>query len=836
MCVGVACLWAACAGTPGRPRAPERMLEASEEAPERPPEASGESENVREAVDAGPAAENVLDAWGGVENIDENLVVRLAASDQDALDGRIREAIDSHLIPGAVVVLGRADGLIFQRAYGLRETYPGPEPMTLDTIFDLASLTKPVVTAMAVMQLAQAGRLDLDAPVSRYLPEFAAHEKTATVRQLLLHVSGLPSVDPLSAYTGPRAADLARILALAPEAPAGTRYAYSDLGYIVLGALVEHVSGDSLADYARGHILGPLHMSSSAMGGVPGQDARVAPTEERDDLPIRNVVDDPRAYRLGGYAGNAGLFSSADDLARFCRMMLGQGELAGARLLSAASVAEMTEARDLPGHQRRGLGWDMDPDHASGLSAQAFGHGGYTGTWLYVDPAQDLFVVLLTNVVHGGQSGTLGALRRDVARVAVDALPRVAAPRQQPSPPVLCGVDLLEREGLHLLAPATPESTPASHEPPASTRLRVGLLTHGAARTRDGLRTVDLFVDSPAITLTRIFTPEHGMNVRHEGRVRDSSYRGVPITSLFGQRRAPTLDELSALDVLVVDLVDVGTRFYTYPSTLLATLQVAAQSHTRVVILDRPNPLGGESVEGPVSSPARRSFVNSFPLPVRHGMTLGELGRLFVSQLGLDVRLSVLGPTGWLRSMLWEQTGLAWTAPSPNLPTARAALLYAATGLVEGANVSVGRGTDTPFAVVGAPYLDGAALTARLEARQLPGVRFEAVRFRPRAAPHRGRPCRGVRLIVTDESAFLPVRTGFALLLALYAEAPRDFDLDATGGLVGDDTLLTKVREHTSLEDLVASWQANLAVFMSTRAQGMEEPSQRVDVPPSAPQ
>jgi len=168
----------------------------------------------------------------------------------------------------------------------------------------------------------------------------------------------------------------------------------------------------------------------------------------------------------------------------------------------------MTEAQDLPSHHRRGLGWDMDPDHASRLSAHAFGHGGYTGTWLYVDPEHDLFIVLLTNVVHHGRAGRLGGLRRDLARAAVEALPRVAGPRPAPTPPVLSGVDVVRREGMHLLVSDAPEPTTAAS-------LRVGLLTHGAARARDGSRTVDLFIDSPAITLARIFTPEHGLNGRH---------------------------------------------------------------------------------------------------------------------------------------------------------------------------------------------------------------------------------------------------------------------------------------------------------------------------------
>ncbi|NOY90541.1 MAG: DUF1343 domain-containing protein [Deltaproteobacteria bacterium] len=761
-----------------------------------------------EDVSHASGGEDVSHASGAVE------VVRLAPQDQDALDAHMRRAIDSHLIPGGVLLLGRADGVIFQRAYGSRDAGPPAEPMTLDTIFDLASLTKPIVTATAVMQLVERGDLALDAPIADYLPTFAAERKTATLRQALLHTSGLPAVDPLSAYLGDRDADLARILRLAPAADAGARYVYSDLGYIVLGALIERVSRQRLGAYADAQIFAPLGMRESAMGGVPGEDARVAPTEERDDAPIRNAVDDPRAYRLGGYAGNAGLFSSAADLARFARMLLNHGELDGTRVLSAASVAEMTRAIDLPGHHRRGLGWDMQPPHSSGLSDAAYGHGGYTGTWIFIDPARDLFIVLLTNVVHGGRAGTLGELRRDVARIALDALPRVADIRSQPATPVLAGVDVLRRRGMRLFddAGASPPRAP-----------RVGLLTHGAARTRDGLKTVDLLIDRPEIDVVRVFTPEHGLDAQHEGRVRGGSYRGVPLTSLFGRRRAPRVADLRGLDALVVDLVDVGTRFYTYPSTLLAALRVAAEADVAVVVLDRPNPLGGVLVQGPVSRPSEPSFVNSFPLPIRHGLTLGELARLFVSELSLSVRLEVVAPAGWSRSARFADTGLAWSPPSPNLPTPESALLYPATALIEGANVSVGRGTDSPFALVGAPYLDADALAVRLSAAQLPGVRFEPAHFTPRARPYRNRACHGVRLVLSDADAFRAARTGFALLLALRAEAPRRFDLDATAGLVADDALLEMLRGGAPLEALERAWQPDLERFEAQRAQILDE-------------
>lgn len=347
------------------------------------------------------------------------------------IDALMSRALRSRKTPGAVVIVGRRDGVVFRRAYGRRQIIPERQDMTLDTIFDLASLTKPLVVGALTQWLVETGQLELEDRAAAYLPEFGVRGKQdLTIEHLLLHTSGLPPTNPLSEYK--KGAKQARALALGAwlyRMP-GRHFMYSDLGYIALGELIEQVTGERLDQTAERVLWKPLGMTETRYCPTMCDDPRVAPTElgygwKRS--PIRGEVHDPRAYRLGGVAGNAGLFSTADDVARFARMLLSEGQLDGVRVLQPASVRRFTEARAVP-DGRRALGWDVSSDFSSPkgkeLSERAFGHGGYTGTSLWIDPELDLFIVFLSNRNHPWGRGKVTDLQGEIADAAV----RVLAP------------------------------------------------------------------------------------------------------------------------------------------------------------------------------------------------------------------------------------------------------------------------------------------------------------------------------------------------------------------------------------------------------------------------
>jgi uncharacterized protein YbbC (DUF1343 family)/CubicO group peptidase (beta-lactamase class C family) len=726
-----------------------------------------------------------------------------------AIDALVQNAIAAHKLPGCVIAIGRRDGVVFERAYGQRAIVPAPAAMTEDTIFDLASLTKPVATATALALLAEQGRVDLEAPAARYLKELnRAATRAITVRQLLVHGAGLPPEDPLRHYMNGHEQAVAALLATDPVTPPGTRFGYSDVGYLWLGELVARVAGKPLDVFVRDAIYAPLGMLETRFSPPAAWLARIAPTEVTDDRGtphqlIHGVVHDPRAYRLGGVAGNAGLFSTARDLSRYARMLLGGGELDGVRVLQPASVAKMTASARI-GDSVRTLGWDMRSMYSrlrgTKLSERAFGHGGYTGVSLWIDPGLDLFVLLLSNRVHPDASGNVIGLAGEIADAAVNALEPEAC--LQKTAHVQPGIDVLRAQGFAPIAGK-----------------RIGVLTHLAARTAAGEPTLSVLQHDKRVHVAAIFTPEHGLQSAREGAIADArdAKAGVPIYSLFGATRRPTAEMLAGLDAVVVDLVDVGTRFYTYMSTLHEMLRAASENHVEVIVLDRPNPIGGVAVEGPLLDAGVHSFVNHMRLPVRHGMSAGELARLMNDGEAIGAQLRVVEARGVRREMLFADTGLRWFSPSPNLPDAQTTLLYPAIGLLESTNLSVGRGTKTPFAVLGAPWIDAAALAADLQAMQLPGVRFEGVAFTPKQAPYAGQACHGVRLVLQDPRAFQPVRSGLAIAHALLARYRTQWQAEKLEKLLGHAATLAALERGDDVANLPALWQPDLARFEEQR-------------------
>jgi len=731
------------------------------------------------------------------------------ALDLSRVDALIASAIAAGRLPGCAIAVGRHDRLYALKAYGKRALVPTEQAMTEDTVFDLASLSKPVATATLLAQLVERGSLALDDRIGRHLPELnRPRTRAITVRQLLLHTAGLPHVNPLTDYGDPRTA-IARTLAVDPVGVPGQRFLYSDVGFIWLGELVRRVSGQPLDALAQSALFAPLAMNDTRFAPPASWRPRIAPTEItklRAPTPqlIHGIVHDPRAYRLGGIAGNAGVFSTAADLARYARMLLSGGELDGTRVLAAQSVAALTKPQ-LAGGILRTPGFDARSEYSrlrgKRLSASAFGHGGYTGTSLWVDPERDLFVVFLSNRVHpdatGNVIGLVGAVTDELV-TAVEQLDDCAFLQNEVAP----GIDVLQARGFDRLQGK-----------------RIGLVTHLAATTRAGVPTLDVLARAPGVTLGAVLTPEHGLESAREGRIADGAVPalGVPVYSLFGPTRRPDARMLRGLDALVVDLVDVGTRFYTYMSTLHEVLRAGAEHGLPVIVLDRPNPLGGVLVDGPVLDANVRSFVNHHPLPVVHGLSAGELATLIARDEGLSVQLEVIEARGWRREARFAQTGLRWRKPSPNLPRPESALLYPAVGLLESTNLSVGRGTTRPFELFGAPWLDARGVLAALASQRVPGVRFSTTKYTPSAAPYARTPCQGVRLQVTDPDAYRPVRTALAIAQALRARHPGEWDATNLPKLLGDSRTFDALLAGTQSSALPRLWDGELQAFREKR-------------------
>jgi uncharacterized protein YbbC (DUF1343 family)/CubicO group peptidase (beta-lactamase class C family) len=730
------------------------------------------------------------------------------------IDALVSEALAQNKLPGCVVVVGRASGVVFQKAYGRRALLPAPEPMTLDTIFDLASLTKPLATAASVMVLAEQGKLDLDERVSHYLPAFAGNGKASiTVRQLLTHVSGLPADTAVADYALGRAHVMKRIAAVTLKAPVGSKLIYSDLGYLVLEELIRQVTGQDLATFTKAAIFRPLGMTETAFLPPADWRMRVAPTEMRGDAWMRGDVHDPRAFRLGGVAGHAGLFSTARDLAIFARMILGAGQVDGKRILAAATVAKMLAPHDVPGGIRA-LGWDMQSGYSSNrgtsFSRRAVGHGGYTGTSLWIDPAQDLFVIFLSNRVHPDGKGQVNPLAGAIGTLVGTVLGD--ADRDAADGPLVLGIDALAEGGFARLR-----------------GLRVALLTNDSARTRAGERTTDVLAARKELRIVGLLSPEHGLAANRDEKISDDVDRktGLPVFSLYGGSHGPRggrptgprpLSLPADIDAVVVDLPDVGARFFTYASTLHATMRAAAERGLRLFVLDRPNPLGGLLLAGPMLKPSEMSPVNHHPLPIRHGMTLGELAEMMNADEHLGLRLEVVRMRNYRRSAYFDETGLVWSPPSPNLRRVEQAVLYPAVALVEATNVSVGRGTDTPFEVVGAPWIDGKLLAQELSSLGLGGVSFSATSFTPTANPHVRSLCQGVRVRIEKRAAFEPVRTGIAIALALRKLYPKPWAAERIHGMIGDPTVTAAILDGKSLPAVEALYKADLEAFRPKRA------------------
>jgi uncharacterized protein YbbC (DUF1343 family) len=722
------------------------------------------------------------------------------------IEGFVQEAIASASVPGAVVVVGRHDRVLFRRAYGCREVEPDRVAMTTDTLFDLASLTKPLATATSVMALAERGALALDDPLAKYVPECAANGKSGiTLRHLLLHVAGLPAGTPKDDYAHGREEAIRRICAISSRAAPGVESTYTDLGFILLEEVLRRVTSRELPDVAADAIFSPLGMNDTGFRPSGARKERAAWTELVDGEWRVGVVHDPRAYLLGGVAGHAGLFSTADDVAIYARAILGGGSVDGKRLLSPASVASMIAPYDVPGGVRA-LGWSVQSQwRGEGLSPRAIGHFGWTGTALWIDPDKDLFTVVLTNRVHPDGKGDAKPLVARINTLAAHVVgPAVGRSESCPerADEVKTGIDVLRDEQFERLRGA-----------------RVGLITNASGRARDGTPTLDLLRNAPGVKLVALFTPEHGLRADRQGLIPSGvdDRTGLPVYSLYGDALSPSAETLAGIDTLVFDIQDVGTRFFTYASTMRRAMEAARDRNLRFVVLDRPNPIDGTDVGGPVLIPPVRSFVNYHALPVRHGMTVGELALLFNADDHLGLSLSVVPMRGWSRSSYWDETGLPWVNPSPNLRSVDEELLYPAVGLLEATNLSVGRGTDAPFERLGAPWIDGNALAAAIDPDALAGAAIAPEKFTPTADRYEDQLCSGLHISVRDRSQFEPVRTGLGIARALRRLYPRDWEFAKLDRLLVEPSVMKAIDTGAPLATVVETYRTQLEAFTSKR-------------------
>ena len=847
----------------------------------------------------------------------------------------LEKAIADKKLPGAVVVIGHNGKIAFEHTYGLRKLAnepgldgkPSPaEAMTEDTIFDMASLSKVLSTTTAVLQLYEEGKIDLDAPVAKYLPALAQNGKDKiTVRELMTHYSGLPEdvdlKDDWGLKTPDKAEGIRRAMAAVPYGPAGITFKYSDINFITLGYLVETISGQPLDVYAREHIFAPLGMTDTAYhpydktcgpaifsgaavqpGPKPigrigivclpgtwspyGLDPNTAPTAHDDeskahpelnpnfDHLLRGTVHDPTTRRMGGVAGHAGVFSTAADTAKFAQALLdkllfdkGPFPLKQSTLKLATSPNEPATAihtatiftpdgKPTTGAASRGLGWDLNSAFsrprgevfpiATKGHAGSFGHTGFTGTSLWIDPTTDAYVILLANAIHPHVIANISPLRGQVATAAAKALNTCPISmicdavevtsddgliKHEPARAIdnlqltaLAGIDVLERSGFSSLKQAAQRH---------NGHIRIGLLTNQTGLDATGRRSVDILAQAPEpIQLKALFTPEHGLFGKQDTETltaeKDATSH-LPVLSLYGPKpsdKRPKQSDLANLDAVVIDLQDAGVRFYTYETIVGYFVEAAAEEKKNghdleIIVLDRPTLTASVVADGPISDPGLEAYVNYMPEPSTPAMTLGELAKFVNGEIGSKATVTVVPMQNWSRTMFFDQTGLPWTNPSPNLKSARAAVLYPGIGLVETTNISIGRGTDTPFEHIGAPWIKADELAAYLTARKIPGVSVLPTKLTvaedANKYPSHGQTIPGIRFEVTDRKAFDAPELGIELLSALHKLYPAEFKLDKAQTILCNAATLKAIQAGDDPRAIAASWAPGLAQFNARR-------------------
>jgi uncharacterized protein YbbC (DUF1343 family)/CubicO group peptidase (beta-lactamase class C family) len=748
----------------------------------------------------------------------------------------MKSAVNDGGAPGAVLLVGHKGLIVYQKAYGHLTAAANAEAMTQETIFDLGALTEVIATTTSVMRLEQLGQIKLNDPVAKYIPDFAQNGKdNITIRMLLTHYSGLPAdLDLKEPWNGTEEGYNRVNTAKLVNAP-GATFLYSDIGFVVLGELVQKVSGMPLDQYAQTYIFGPLGMTNTRFNPPQTWQSRIAPTQrdEHSGLTLRGTVHDPTARQMGGVAGDAGLFSTANDIAKFAQALLNNG----APILSPLIVEKMTTPQtpaNMP--NVRGLGWDIDSPFSSNrgelLPVGSFGHTGFTGTSLWIDPTTNTYVILLTNSIQL-KTSTVVSLRTEVATAVAAALQLSPSEEQKVrlaritgynetemaarrivvrNGKVLNGIDVLEERQFE---PLKVSNVPTTH---------IGLVTNQTGLDSKGRRTIDVLTRAPGIQLTAIFAPEHGMQATTDASAAASpkdGATGIPIYPVYGDtdtKRRPSPDIIRKLDVLVFDLQDTGARFSSYESTLGYFLEAAAKAKKPIVVLDRPNPITGAYVQGPVSDAGQDGYLNYYPLPIRHGMTIGELAKLFNEEKHMDADLTVVPMRGWLRGDWFDSTGDMWVNPAPDILNLDQEALYPGVALLEATNISVGRGTEMPFQLIGSPYFLAKELASYLNARNIGGVRFIPTSFTPTSGPYARRECFGVNILLTSREQLDAPQLGLELAAALHKLYPLGYDMGHMGQALANKAAFAALQASEDPNRIREDDHDKLEQFMDLRA------------------
>lgn len=748
----------------------------------------------------------------------------------DQMERAINETIIDGGIPGGVLWM-ESEGVAFENTYGYRSIVPTREKMTRDTIFDIASLTKVVATTPAMMKLIERGEVKLSDRAQTFIPEFSGNGKEKiTIQQLLTHTSGLrPDISTRPEWAG---YDTAIRMANAEKVyqTPGSDFRYSDINFFILSEVVRRVSGQPIEEFVQKQIFRPLKMTDTGFIPHSSKLKRIAPTEPRNGNMLRGIVHDPTARYMGGVAGHAGLFSTIDDLARYCRMLLNKGELDGVRVLNSETVSLMTSVQSPEAvEDRRGLGWDIDSGYSRPRGKYfpigSFGHTGFTGTSLWMDPFSQTFWIFLSSRLHPDGRGNVLPLQAELADLAAlavkdfdfttvqGALPPTSATRKSPARKtrveVLNGIDVLKKDDYAALR-----------------GLKIGLITNHTGRDREGAPTIDLLHESENVDLVALFSPEHGIRGELDAHVDDGKDEktGLPIYSLYGKRRSPLPGQLEGIDALVFDIQDIGCRFYTYISTMGNCMEVAAKSGVKFIVLDRLDPITGSMVAGPVLA-GKTDFVGWHAIPVRHGMTVGELAQLFNTERNIGADLHVVELAGWTRDLWLDETTIPWINTSPNMRSLTQAALYPGVGLLETTHLSVGRGTETPFELFGAPYIDGEVLADRMNAFGILGVRFDSIEFTPDASKFKNQKCEGVRITLTHRDQCDVINIGIAGALVLNELYADDFGLNRFAGLLKHEATMEAIRTDLPLTEIRKLWEPRLSQFKTNRKQFLLYPA-----------
>lgn len=711
------------------------------------------------------------------------------SADADALiQEAVEQAIAEKKLPGAVVLVGHRGRVIYRRAFGRRSVEPDIEPMTVDTIFDLSSLTKTVATATSIMILLERGKLRLNDPLVRFVPEMRdSRARRVTVQQLLTHTSGFPTQLDLHRSWSGREGALKELTQQTCSPPPGTQFRYSDVNYIALGFVVETLTDQTLASFSRDNIFAPLGIEKTTLFCPPPELVpSIAPTEWRGNRMLRGAVHGAQTERMGGIAGHGGLFSRADDLARYCQMILDGGSWGGKSILSPLTVARMTAPTVVSAEgSTRGLGWDIESTIAMSrgefFPLGSFGHTGYAGVSLWIDPSSQTYVILMSNMVHPDGTGDVKSLRARIFSIVASHLEDVDV------------------------------SAWNSSEAQYSARVATELLAFRNSLAEQGVAAREAFPD-PVLSGLDVLRQRDFADLRG-GRF--GLLTNLPSTRAELQGRTtllklpPDPTGWAGLTGLVIDLQATGSNRDPSLAWLRQALQEAEKRKLRVVVLDRPNPLGGLAVEGPLPDPR---WSATFPVPTRHGLTTAELARLMVQEDHRQLEVRVVAMENWRRSRFYEDCGLVWQPPQPGLPDLDAVLLDPILGPLGERGLSLAQGTPWEGHWFGAGWLDSDSLSRALNAEQLPGIRFVSgpLELEGKTVP-------GCHLVVVDRQQLQPIRVSLALGSVLRRLHPKRWRWKLWAASLGDPATAQAIEKNVPLPELVQSWEQGVVQFAARR-------------------